>query len=219
MSYPPTDQPSWPPNDANGYPPPPATGTNTAGQYGQPPAYGTPGSSYPGPPSSGYEYWTPRPSATDPGLDLPWYGIGFWQAVTRAHKKATRFDGRASRGEYWWFYLWLLLLSMVTVVLGTTVVLLSIDYSAAEPAPSPIAFVVYGLLMLGSTLEALLSIPLTIRRLHDAGYSGWMYATALIPYAGSVILIILTASDSKATGLRFDRPGAGYAPPSPSRTA
>jgi len=31
----------------------------------------------------------------------------------------------------------------------------------------------------------------TIRRLHDAGYSGWFIALGLIPYLGGIILFVL----------------------------
>ena len=53
----------------------------------------------------------------DPGtLDLPYYGIGFIPAIKRAFSKYARFDGRASRGEYWW---WVLFLAIVGIVLGS----------------------------------------------------------------------------------------------------
>ena len=44
---------------------------------------------------------TPQTGA-EPPLEWPWYGIGFVAAVKRFFKKYATFNGRASRGEYWW---------------------------------------------------------------------------------------------------------------------
>ena len=33
------------------------------------------------------------------------------------------------------------------------------------------------------------SITVTVRRLHDIGYSGWYYLFALIPFIGSLLLL------------------------------
>ena len=43
-------------------------------------------------------------------------------------------------------------------------------------------------------------IPLfsqTIRRLHDAGYSGWFIALGLVPYIGSIIILIMCVLPSQ----------------------
>lgn len=51
-------------------------------------------------------------------------------------------------------------------------------------------------------------LALAIRRLHDAGMSGWMYLLSLVPYVGGVILVVLVCQSPKPDGMRYDR---GYA--------
>ena len=50
------------------------------------------------------------------------------------------------------------------------------------------------------------SLALTVRRLHDANFSGWMYLLVLIPFVGGIILLVFTLLDSKPEGQRFDVP-------------
>ena len=54
------------------------------------------------------------------------------------------------------------------------------------------------LLIIGWVLFHLLpSLSVTVRRLHDAGYSGWFLLLNFIPYIGGLILFILTVMDSE----------------------
>lgn len=49
---------------------------------------------------------------------------------------------------------------------------------------------------IGSIALILPSIAVTVRRLHDTGKSGWFYLLTLIPYIGSIIILIFTLQDS-----------------------
>lgn len=169
-----------------GSPPPPPGNQPPYGQ--QPPQYGS---------SAGGAF-----AAGDPGnLDLPYYGIGFVPAVKRAFQKYAKFDGRASRGEYWWFVLGIFLIELVVyvpVIIGA---------AADIPALSLVGF----LLLLALVLAIIVpSIAVGVRRLHDANFSGWLYLIALIP-CGSIVLLVLLCLPSKPEGARFDRAG-GQAP-------
>lgn len=160
-------------------PPPPPPG-------GQPP-YGTPGGQQPpqGAPVSG-----------DPGtLDLPYYGIGFGDAVKRAFQKYTRFDGRASRSEYWWFYLGTSLIGLV----------LYIPMTIGAGAESTAMVAIFGLLLFVYGIAIIIpSIAAAVRRLHDAGFSGWLFLLALVPCV-SLVLIVLLVMPSKPEGAKYDR--------------
>ncbi|MGL5442618.1 MAG: DUF805 domain-containing protein, partial [[Mycobacterium] stephanolepidis] len=46
---------------------------------------------------------------------------------------------------------------------------------------------------------------LTVRRLHDADFSGWMALLAILPYIGSLMPIIFGFLPSKPRGECFDR--------------
>lgn len=175
-------------------PPPPGQppyGQNPYGQdpYGQNP-YGQGG---PGAPAA----------AGDPGtLDLPYYGIGFVPAIKRAFAKYARFDGRASRSEYWWF-------ALGSAVIGF-VLYIPLIIGAAADAP---ALTLVGLLLLGAFFLATIvpSIAVAVRRLHDGNFSGWLYLIALIP-CGSIVLLVLMCLPSKPEGARFDRGNPGVGP-------
>ena len=54
----------------------------------------------------------------EPALDHPWYGIGFVDAIKRGFKKYAKFEGRASRGEYWWWVLFTGVIFFVLYVAG-----------------------------------------------------------------------------------------------------
>ena len=115
-----------------------------------------------------------------PSLNWPHYGIGFG-AAKRAFLKGVRFDGRASRGEYWWFALFTVLMLFVlgipTFVLGMTT---SRTVETRQARRGAVTHPARSLLA-GDHLP---SISLTVRRLHDAGYCGWLVLLNLVPYVG-----------------------------------
>jgi uncharacterized membrane protein YhaH (DUF805 family) len=84
------------------------------------------------------------------------------------------FTGRASRSEFWWFYLFTVLVSLVFNVLS------------GGNAGS-----FFGIVSALVSLALLLpSLAVGVRRLHDIGRSGWFLLFALIPLAGIIILIV-----------------------------
>ncbi|WP_420111958.1 DUF805 domain-containing protein [Pseudactinotalea sp.] len=138
--------------------------------------------------------WAPAPALGDPGTrDLPWYGIGPIDAVARAYLKAFRFDGRASRGEYWWFSLYGFVMIFAAGFLG----------SAAQVVGVPL---VITLVVLVGLAHIPVGLSLTVRRLHDTGSSGWMYLLCLVPYLGALVILIMCCVGPNPTGVRFDPP-------------
>ncbi|MFV0251848.1 MAG: DUF805 domain-containing protein [Beutenbergiaceae bacterium] len=218
MSYPPDGgQHDWGqpnPGPYAGQPQQPTQAWGTPSQYGAQPGPVAPDRPTGYPYLGGYQTWSAQPSATDPGLNLPWYGIGFWSATVRAHKKWARYDGRASRGEFWWFYLFYTLAVFALMLLMLPVMMLTVDFTAPEP---PVAVIVIpAIVALLAIPEMLVFLSLSVRRLHDAGYSGWYYLLAFVPMVGGLIVLFLMVSEPKAEGMRFDNPMAGPAPVSPS---
>ncbi len=90
----------------------------------------------------------------------------FVESVKICFRKYAEFRGRASRSEYWWFSLFLLLLYVVAAVLGNRILI------AAS---------------LGTILPA---ISVFVRRLHDVGRSGWWYWIYLVPLVGTIVLLV-----------------------------
>ena len=79
-------------------------------------------------------------------------------------KKYSDFDGRARRGEYWYFFL-----ANVVVTQSWNLVNVFLFNSST---------LVAGLIMLLNLIILVPSIAVAIRRMHDVGKSGWY---ALIP--------------------------------------
>ena len=107
--------------------------------------------------------------------------MSFTEAISTVFTKYFYFTGRARRSEYWYFYLFNLL---VTIALG---IILTIVTSI--PAIS------FNLLLICMLLQYAISfaiglpfLALTARRLHDTGRSGWWQ---LIVFTGIGIFVLL----------------------------
>ncbi len=98
-----------------------------------------------------------------------------------AIQKYATFSGRARRKEYWMFVLFSVIFSIaasiIDAILGT--MLISILYCLAIIVPS---------------------LAASVRRLHDIGKSGAWIFISLIPFIGSIWLLILLAKE----GVRGD---------------
>ncbi|MEW6707524.1 MAG: DUF805 domain-containing protein [Pseudomonadota bacterium] len=99
--------------------------------------------------------------------------MDFSQAVRTCISKYADFNGRASRSEYWWFFLFVFL---VSVLLGF------------------VSDVLSGLFCLGMLLP---SVAAAARRLHDTDRSGWWQLIWLLPVIGWIWLIVLLALPSQ----------------------
>ena len=96
--------------------------------------------------------------------------VDFGGAISRLFSNYFDFKGRATRSEYWWAYLFYWILT-------------------------PFSLIPF----LGWIIALGILIPMVscgVRRLHDAGYSGWYHLLSLIPFAGMVIMIIFFAQPS-----------------------
>ena len=97
-------------------------------------------------------------------------------------KKYTVFNGRASRREYWMFFLFSFIFTVIAMVLDR-VLGLTIESIGYGPI-----YLFYGLGVL------IPSIAVGIRRLHDTGRSGWYMLVSFIPCVGGIILLVLFAT-------------------------
>jgi len=158
------------------------------------------------------EYSLPPKSPQSPQhpLDQPYLGAGPITAVKRFYQNYARFSGRASRSEYWWFML--VYFVAIGVILGLgfglgTATGTTDYYGEVQPGP---AFLPFALLFLLLALANIVpSIALTVRRLHDANFSGLLYLINFVPYLGGIVLTVLNIFPSNPLGARFDAPGSG----------
>jgi uncharacterized membrane protein YhaH (DUF805 family) len=151
-------------------------------------------------------YPTGTAQASPPPLDLPHYGIGFVDAVKRGFKKYATFQGCASRSEYWWWTLFTfvtyLVLGLLTFAVGTA--------TSRDGGRTPGALAIPLIILLVAFFLGILlpTLALTVRRLHDAGYSGLLALLLLLPYLGSLIILIFALLPSSPAGVKYDPPSA-----------
>ncbi len=105
--------------------------------------------------------------------------MGFTEAITTClTKKYATFSGRASRSEYWWFYLFL--------TFGP-IVIIGLLYSIFDIAGIAIG----GLALLGLIIP---NLAVLVRRLHDTNHSGWWFFISIVPIIGGLWLLFLLIS-------------------------
>ncbi len=103
----------------------------------------------------------------------------FTEAVQSGFDHYVKFDGRASRPAYWWWFLFGILVGIAANVIGAIIDTQVIAY-------------------LTSLALFLPGISVAIRRLHDTNRSGWWLLIILIPLIGFIVLIVFFLQDSDA---------------------
>ena len=98
--------------------------------------------------------------------------MNFPQSVSTCFKKYLDFKGRASRSEFWYFFLFYIITSfLVGWVIGSFVALLGGSVN--------VLLVVLSVVFIALFIPAL---SVTVRRFHDFGVSGWMYCAFIPPF-------------------------------------
>jgi uncharacterized membrane protein YhaH (DUF805 family) len=99
--------------------------------------------------------------------------MDFGQAIKTCLNKYVTFSGRAQRSEYWYFFLFTILVNVAASVLDS-----------AMFGDMPVLYLI-------STLALILpSIAAGVRRLHDTDKSGWWLLLSFIPVVGIIVLIV-----------------------------
>ena len=107
--------------------------------------------------------------------------MDFGTAIKTCFSKYGTFDGQASKGEFWYWFLFTLICGVVATVVD--VFIIGIPVESYGPA-----------YLIGSLALFLPTISVAARRLHDVGKSGWWQLIALT-VIGLIPLIIWWASD------------------------
>lgn len=117
----------------------------------------------------------------------------------RPLKQYANFTGRASRAEFWWFFLFVIVTWMVAyfVLIGTV---MSAGAGQTQPSAGLAGAVgVLGIILMLFWLALLIpSIAVQTRRLHDTNRSGWWLGAFYLIYA--VYLMLLLASVGSVMG-------------------
>lgn len=114
--------------------------------------------------------------------------MNFTDAVRSSLSKFAVFQGRARRSEYWFFYLFTLLVTMGFNIL--------VAFDAFTGIPM---FTILG--GLAGLALLLPTISVTVRRLHDTGRSGWhIIWWAVLPWVLVLVAMIAAGIGTAATG-------------------
>ena len=136
-------------------------------------------------------------------LEAPLRGATFGQAFARFFKKYAVFHGRASRSEFWWWYLASVIISGLLWGLAYTVGNPLMINENGVPTP------VFSAIMIPYYLWGLATfipwLALAWRRLHDTNRSGGWWFIGLIPFVGWIILLVFFLLPPVPEGSRFDR--------------
>lgn len=109
------------------------------------------------------------------------------------------FSGRARRKEYWFFFLFAVVIAFFLGLLDSMIGTYS---NKAELG------IFGGVFMLGILIQA---IAVGVRRLHDTGRSGWWLLINFVPVVGWIIVLVLM--------VLAGHPGANAYGPDPRQTS
>lgn len=110
--------------------------------------------------------------------------MNFPESIQICFQKFADFNGRAKRPEFWWFFLFCVLVSL-----------------ALERVSSNVSW-------LFSIVVLIPGLAVGSRRLHDTNKSGWFQLLWLIPVLGWVAMIYLQAQEGDAEANQFGEPTA-----------
>ncbi|MCY3986071.1 MAG: DUF805 domain-containing protein [Candidatus Dadabacteria bacterium] len=118
--------------------------------------------------------------------------MSFQQSIKTCMAKYAVFSGRASRREFWWFYLFALLINSG----ASTVYEITSTSTTSEPEII-IIYLIFTLIFLCGQIALFCPwIAVTTRRLHDTGRSGWLQ---LIP----IVSLFWLAQDTQKSDNKY----------------
>ncbi len=113
--------------------------------------------------------------------------MDFWSAVKSVFGKYATFKGRACRSEYWYFYLFDIIVFLIAGIVDLTIFGPDVELVSS----------VWGL----ATLIPIIAVG--VRRLHDIDRTGWWLLLSFIPLIGWIILIVWFCTRGTAGSNRF----------------
>jgi len=112
----------------------------------------------------------------------------FTESIRTCFSKYVTFSGRATRSEFWWWTLFVVLASFVLSLIDASIL------------KAPDIGALYAIFSLATFLPG---ISVMVRRLHDVNKSGWWFWIALIPVLGIILLLVWECTKGTHGSNRF----------------
>lgn len=128
--------------------------------------------------------------------------MNFGQAIQSGFKNFVTWRGRAARSEYWWWMLFVYLVQIPFSIIYSLSIQ-NIVFTGEFDVSVFFNWAYYLLIVVGLVLF-LPSLSMLIRRLHDTDRSGGWYWILLVPFVGSIVLLVFTLLPSTPGPNRFD---------------
>ena len=114
------------------------------------------------------------------------------QHISHCYKNFANFNGRATRSEFWLFYLFGQVVGLLLMIIGFAAAFM-LGYMGAihdNPNVIPLIFACFIPMFIFGLVNIIPSLAVGARRLHDAGFSGWLLLLFLVPLGGFAIFIM-----------------------------
>jgi uncharacterized membrane protein YhaH (DUF805 family) len=136
--------------------------------------------------------------------------VSFGGALKSFFDKYVDFRGRATRREFWFTYLWLLIFNIALTLLCTPAWLSALGGMSASEMED-VSFLLMGLgwtsvvWIIYNLVIFLPSLSLLVRRIHDMGWDGLWILMMLVPFVNVIFFFIWTLSPSEPRVNRWGR--------------
>jgi uncharacterized membrane protein YhaH (DUF805 family) len=134
--------------------------------------------------------------------------MSFGQAIASGFKNYVTWKGRATRAEYWWWTLFIFIVTLPFNIIYNAASQAGLEAAMASGDQGAFLAALFGptywLLVLVTLVFLLPSLAMTIRRLHDIDRSGGWFWIILVPFAGSIVLLVFALLPSTPGKNRFD---------------
>ena len=125
--------------------------------------------------------------------------MNFIQSISTCMRKYVTFSGRATRSEFWWFYLFTVLVNLVATSQASSFLPTLLDGQDMTENESSYFLNNFFFLYLSTITSLILLLPslaVAVRRLHDVGRSG-LWILIAFTVIGIIPLLIWYVTDTK----------------------